>query len=88
MGGVFDTIAAALGGQTPAAAPAKPPSASRRGAAPDMSALADARNHEMCAQGQNPQDYGINYSCTPGTTSGLDAAMQKHADKLHPVGRR
>jgi hypothetical protein len=22
---------------------------------------------------------------TPGTTSGLDAAMQQHADKLHPV---
>lgn len=82
MSGVFGAITDALSGNSR-------PSAKTGGkmtATFDGSALARARNNEMCAQGMNPKDYGINYDCDSNTTSGIDAAMQDHANKTHPIG--
>lgn len=79
--GVFDAITDALSGKR--SAPARGGKVNTN-AAFDGRALAEARNHEMCEKGMNPEDYGIDYKCTEGTTSGLDKAIQMHADKLHP----
>lgn len=72
MAGVFDKINGVLSGKTPA--PAAP--ATKTGNA-DFSSLARGRDAEIARQ-----------KATAGTTSGLDQAMQSHADKLHPVAPR
>lgn len=43
----------------------------------DFSSLARGRDAEIARQ-----------KATTGTTSGIDAALQQHADKLHPVAPR
>lgn len=50
-----------------------PAPATKTGTA-DFSSLARGRDAEIARQ-----------KTTPGTTSGLDSAMQSHADKVHPV---
>lgn len=44
------------------------------------------RDGILNATGLAPVKKAIDGATSPGTTSGIDAAMQAHADQQHPVG--
>lgn len=51
-----------------------------------MSGLGDTiRNAINKATNATPIAKAMGGGSTPGTTSGIDAAMQQHANKVHPV---
>lgn len=74
--GPFDKINAALSGKKPVSKPAT------RTGTTDFSSL--RRGRDAIMSGSAP----VSGSTTIGdghTTSGLDSALQKHVDKIHPV---
>lgn len=80
--GIFDTIGAALSGQ-----PAQPAATAKAKPKGDWNLEREIHIRENAARGYD--QYGDPLTgTTPGTSSGMDAALQKHADKIHPVKGR
>jgi len=76
MAGVFNKISDALAGKATTSAPVN-----KTGNA-DFSTL--RRGRDAIMSGSSPQSGSVGDG---HTTSGLDRAMQNHANKLHPIRR-